>query len=156
VSVLEDGTATFGEDWRVVGDRRAVAMRKSERPLLTQLVSVDSKGREDLVGVVEMPLQDVEWNDATWTVRKFCCRCFDVLMFVEHALAACAGSSSGGARAGAGHHEAHHHLLRASLCERASLAVFNHAFVRSARSYLRCHVQVREGKLCCCLFFFLC
>ena len=69
--VTDEGTATFADELRIVGDKRALATRKNQQPLMAQLVSTDAKGRDDLVGVVEIPIHEAEWNDATWTSMRW-------------------------------------------------------------------------------------
>lgn len=43
--VSEEGSAQLAEEVRVVGDKRALAARKSGTPLMAQLVSTDAKAR---------------------------------------------------------------------------------------------------------------
>ena len=58
----------FADEWQILGDRRATAHRT---PLLARLVATDARGREDLAGLLEVPMQETEWNDATWTSMRW-------------------------------------------------------------------------------------
>lgn len=60
---------SFGDEFRLVGDRSHLSRTE---PLSARVISVNRQGRDDLVGIVQLPVHECPWEDTTWFSMRWC------------------------------------------------------------------------------------